>query len=292
MNGEAWAVDRVIRWPNRLRQLIGALQELNPDLGLLAIDGQYLAFARAAADDVVRLKLPDPVSERLIVDLTDLNREELDMLSSGGTTLRTGPRRIERAAHDELVIRPLSPAVQQACAAFAHSYQTDPSGAPRPVSDRLRRIVPRWGVMGPGGAVWEVDFGYLPSSYLRQTDGSRAHPRLRIWRTVPIGTICYIDAHDLPLGEHFARAQTTIEAGAGFAVIGDLVAGNLKVFRADSIQTFENSLRLPEMDWCEVPVHPPWALGHEELPAPPLQTAALSDRRRTPVSTAAIVADT
>jgi hypothetical protein len=40
------------------------------------------------------------------------------------------------------------------------------------------------------------------------------------WRTIPVGTVSYIDRYDLPLETHFARAREIVAMGAEFAVVG------------------------------------------------------------------------
>jgi hypothetical protein len=50
-------------------------------------------------------------------------------------------------------------------------------------------------------------------------------------RTIPVGTVSYIDRYDLPLETHFARARDIVAMGAEYAIVGDVEASS-SVFSA------------------------------------------------------------
>jgi hypothetical protein len=101
--------------------------------------------------------------------------------------------------------------------------------------------------------MWEVDFAFMPAGHDRNADGS-PKPDLEWWQTIPIGTVSYVGPIDFPIAEHYARARASVAAGSQFAVIGDLAAGDLKIFRRDGMTCETEDVRIPEMPWFDVPV--------------------------------------
>ena len=277
---DTFAVDPIIAWPasSKLRPMMNNLQGLNPSLNLQCgidvteaseetytidddpeehtktvgpYEAEYLVYD-GTASDVFTIVIPRPVTQDEMSGLTEVNRESWEAETDIGD-FQTGPRRIERTADGNLLIRPRSWSVEQANGRFAIRFHGDdmPFGA-------IGRFQARWGIFRERHELWEVDFGWLPEWF--GIEERRAHdPRLpkgdeEYWRTTPIGTFSFIDRFDLPIEAHYARARAILAAGSEFAVVGDIEHGEVRVFRLSGVELHTEDFRLPEMPWFEVPV--------------------------------------
>jgi hypothetical protein len=220
---------------------------------------ESLLYAGTALD-VVTIAMPEPPDDDMMSGLTEVNRESYHSDTDLGT-FRFGPRRIERTAEGSLLIRPRSRATELLFGSFGWAYKRKPA----PVG-KILRISSRYGIYHDPYELWEVDFAYVPEwVFGRAPDGTELprDPRSPdndhdFWRIIPIGTVSYIDQYDLPLETHFARAREIVALGAEFAVVGDVEAGELHIFRMSGVvRTFED-VRLPELYWFDVPAKALW----------------------------------
>jgi hypothetical protein len=80
------------------------------------------------------------------------------------------------------------------------------------------------------------------------------------WRTTPIGTISFVDKHDLPLEEHHARARKIVARGSEFAAVVSLEHSDVQVFRMSGVTRHRHpeKFRLPEWPWFDVPIQAAW----------------------------------
>ena len=284
-------IDPIIRWPAGsppLAPMIAEMQRLNPGLGLRCATSVYPAreeryyvdgtqeietrtvgpvvseclIYNATDLDVVTITMPEPPDDETMSGLTEVNREWSTKKTDLGE-FRTGPRRIERTADGSLLIRPRSQAMEAIYSRFGWAYQ-HPGGCPMREIGRIRS---RWGIYHDPNVLWEVDFAYIPRwVFNRGLNGEPLPPDPRependhdYFRVIPIGTVSYIDRYDLPLDTHFARARDIVAMGAEFAVVGDVEASELHIFRTSGVvRTFED-VRLPELYWFDVPAKARWS---------------------------------
>lgn len=269
--------DPVISWPGPLSASIVEMQRLNPGLGLRCAvstwqpnytkltesaavemrkyieespDSEYLIYDGTALD-VVTIVTPEPPTDDDMSGFTDLNREGGVHQTNLGD-FRFGPRRIERTARGDLLIRPRSEAVESIAGWFAATYQDRDDDAPE-WAGRVRRMQSRWGIFRDPHELWEVEFAWFADDFLKRRQGNHA-----FWRTTPIGTISYIDRHDLLIEAHHARARAIIAAGSEFAIVGNVEAAEARVFRMSGVERFTDDFRVAEWPWFNVPVRTDW----------------------------------
>lgn len=239
--------DPIIAWPDSvvgLGEIIGDLQRLNPNLGLAAI-GKYLLH-QGSERDVVAIVMPAPPSDELLDALTEGNYDWMPAVGD----FHKGARRFERTVDGNLRIRPHTWELEQSgYGQFNRARQ--PQKRSSATRDQIDRISKRWFIFRPNGEAWAVDFGYMPADYLNETDDRSDS---EFWRTVPVGTVCYIDGFDLPVDEHHRRAQEIVSAGSEFAVVADVQKGDLRIFRPDSVECWSEDVCIPEMPWFKIPV--------------------------------------
>jgi hypothetical protein len=212
---------------------------------------EYLVYDRTSLD-VVTIVMPEPPTDDSMSGFTDLNRE-------GGThetdlgDFRYGPRRIERTARGELLIRPRSEAVESMAGWFAATYQDRDEETPDWVS-RIRRMQSRWGIFRDPYELWEVDFAWFANDFLQHK-----YPSDHVfWRTTPIGTISYIDAYDFPIETHYDRARQIVAAGSEFAIVVNVETAEARVFRMSGVERFADDFKIPEWPWFDVPLRSEW----------------------------------
>jgi hypothetical protein len=281
-------VDPIIAWPNdaQLAPIIGAMQGLNPSLQLRCatkftpareetyklntdptlrtrtvgpFTSEYLTYAGTALD-VFTVVMPDPPDDKMMSGLTEVNRESYTERTDIGK-FRVGPRRIERTADGNLLVRPRARNASRAADQFNLAWQGHYSENQEGMLDQIGRIVNRWGIFRKRHELWEVETAYLPGYFAAKYENNEViwdprRPRgdYAYWRTTPVGTVAYIDRYDLPIEEHYARARAILAAGSEFAIVGDVERGAVRVFRLSGVETHTKDFRLPEMPWFEVPI--------------------------------------
>jgi hypothetical protein len=282
-------IDPIIVWPGgspRLAPMIAEMQRLNPSLGLRCatstspareeryyVDGgeqvetrivgpfmsEYLLYAGTDLH-VLTIAMPEPPDDDMMSGFNEVNREWCHPDTDLGN-FRSGPRRIERTANGSLLIRPRSTAMEALFGRFGWAYQEGDA----PVGEIIR-MKSRWGIYHDPHELWEIDFAYLPQwVFNRGLDGKHLpnDPRepkndFEFWRTIPIGTVSYIDRYDLPLETHFARAREIVAMGAEFAVVGDVETSELHIFRMSGVVRTFDDVRIPELHWFDVPAKSRW----------------------------------
>ncbi len=284
------AVDPIIIWPAnaQLAPIIAEMHRLNPDLNLLRLATDFMpAYQRQLrrgdtgelyietvgpstseylvydgnTTDVFTIAMPEPVDDEFMSGLTEQNREGPPVKTDLGR-FQTGPWRIERTADGDLLIRPRAWSACRAADSFNFAWQGMFEGNQRGMIDQIGRFVNRWGIFRERHELWEVETAYLPEWFAVRHDDHgnfvrdprRPHGNQGFWRSTPVGTVSYIDRYDLPIEEHFARAQAIVVAGCEFAIVGDVERGELRVFRASGVETRTEKFRMPEMPWFEVPI--------------------------------------
>ena len=257
-----WIADAVISWPGNdsLASIIEALQALNPHLGLRrAVDvrygeSEYLLYA-GAWFDVFEITFPSRISDNLMSGLTEVNREWWPIDTDLGR-FQYGPHRLERTSAGRLLVRPRSWHVCSEASRFGMCYQHGTLRGQRSKMpfEQIGRIIGRWGIFrGEGfGELWEVDYAYLPDDHWNDARGRKKTER-EWWETTPIGTVSYIDRHDLPLEEHIARAKAIVAAGSAFSILGDLTRLEHRIYRAAGVSVETGEFSMPEMPWFDIP---------------------------------------
>jgi hypothetical protein len=251
--------DPIIYWPGKagtLAAIIPDLAQLNPHLDLRLVndddgEGKFLSYAGSALD-VVTIALPRPPSIQIMSDLTNLNKDWMGYQTEIGV-VRVGPRRFERTARGDLLLRPKSWNVVEASTRFGRHYQCHTPSAATPgrmPQEQIGRIQKYWAIFRDSYELWETEYAYMPADLF---DRVRTRTDEEYWRKTPIGTICYIDQYDLPIDVHYARAREIVMAGSEFAIVGDMQRGELRVFRIDGVQSSFEDIRVPEMSWFDVP---------------------------------------
>jgi hypothetical protein len=251
--------DPIIYWPGEsgsLAAIIPDLVRLNPSLELRLVldedeDGEFLSYAGSALD-VVTIALPQPLSDQFYSDLTDLNKDWMGYDTEIGE-VRVGPRRFERTANGDLLLRPKSWATVEASTRFSRAFQGHSPLAATPgrmPQEQIGRIQKYWAIFHDPYEMWETEYAYMPADLFDRV-GQRTNEEY--WRITPVGTICYIDQYDLPIEEHHRRAREIVKAGSEFAIVGDMQTGELRVFRVDGVQNSFEDIRVPEMPWFDVP---------------------------------------
>jgi hypothetical protein len=218
-------------------------------------ESQFLAYAGSALD-VVTIALPQPLSDQCYSALTDVNKDWMGYETEIGE-VRVGPRRFERTATGDLLLRPKSWATVEAGSRFSAHYQCHTANSPKPrrmPEEQIGRIQKYWAIFNDPHEMWEVEYAYMPANFFDHV-GKRSDEEF--WRQTPIGTICYIDEFDLPIDEHYRRAREIVKAGSEFAIVGDLQTSELRVFRVDGVQSSTEDIRVPEMPWFDVPAPKP-----------------------------------
>jgi hypothetical protein len=269
-------VDPIIMWPSvtalPLRDWIGEMQRLNPQIHLRCATSTWepdktklhpMTAAQMCKDiaesppqeyliydgtslDVVQIRMPYIPSDQAMSGLGDLNKEGFSPVTDIGN-FEGGPRRIERLPDGGLLIRPRSRAVDEAAGAFSWAYQKRFEGKQQ--IDQMLRFQRSWGIFRDPCELWEVEFAYFMPGYLYRTNVDEEY-----WRTIPIGTISYIDRYDLAIEDHYARAQAIVAAGSSFAIVGDVEKQTLRIFRKDSVTHHVEAVRIPEWPWFDIPV--------------------------------------
>jgi hypothetical protein len=272
--------DPVIVWPNaepRLSTIIADLQRLNPALRLrYAVehrqlhDETYLIIDAAGNKlrettkrvatsseflvhhgrglDVLQLCMPLPVTDTLFHAVCSANSGYLQPTTDLGV-FNTGPRRIDRVVPEELQFRPQSKFVEEALIAF--------SDASRFPADKRDMLVDGFQIKGPWGfyvegQIWTVDFACLPRGHQLDEDGRlKKYPE---WlRTPLLGTISYIDRHDLPFEEHLMRARMMLADGCSFAIVADIERGEVHIYQMSHTIVSE-AVRLAHLSWFDIPI--------------------------------------
>jgi hypothetical protein len=250
--------DAIIAWPwesgAKLREIIGELQQLNPALGLRCATGEYREYLvhNGTERDVVTVSMPEPTSDEFTAGFTQLNYEWMPADTDLGE-FRTGKRRFERTADGNLRIRPFTWELEENGAGlFNRARQRHPR--PKDVIDEILRIDKSWFIFyPPHDEIWEVDFCFMPAD-LFSPERRKNRTNSEYWRTMPVGTISYIDEFDLPIEEHYARAAAIVVAGSEFAVVADMQKQELRIFRSSGVQISREDICIPEMPWFKIPV--------------------------------------
>ncbi len=255
---EKWIAtsDPVISWPEEagsLADMIPDLVRLNPQLDLRLVldedEDELLGYAGSALD-VVTIAMPKPPTDQFMSELTLSNADWIPRDTEIGE-VRIGPRRFERTATGDLLVRPKSWAAFEASTRFGLSYEGNATRtAQRMPVDQIGRLQRYWGIFREPPEVWEVEYAYMPANLFDRV-GKRSDEDY--WRTTPIGTISYIDQYDLPIEEHYRRAREIVKTGSEFAIVGNMQTGELRVFRVDGVQSSFEDIRMPEMPWFDVP---------------------------------------
>jgi len=252
---ESLVADPVVIWP--AVPDVAGLARLNPGLSVRRVTdrhGSEILVYAGSGQDAVAIDLAAQAGDDFLIALTERNRDWVVSETDAGP-LQAGPLRIERTPGGSLLIRPRSAAADAAIARFGRACQlVDPkSHDQRAYVDQIMRVVKSWGMLRPGGAIWEVDFAYLPERHVYRTDGSRKSTR-EYWETLPIGTVSYIDRGDLSIDVHYERARRIVADGSLYAVVADVRLGGARIFRASGIETVNADTCIPEMPWFAIPV--------------------------------------
>lgn len=251
--------DPIIYWPGEaggLARIMPDRAQLNPHLDLRLVndadeESEFLSYGGSALD-VVTIAVPQPLSDQFYSELTDLNKDWMGYDTEIGE-VRVGPRRFERTANGDLLLRPKSWAAVEASTRFSMHYQchTPESDTPgRMPQEQIGRIQKYWAIFNDPYEMWKCEYAYMPADLFDRM-GERTNEEY--WRQTPIGTISYIDQHYLPIEEHFRRARAIVKPGSEFAMVGDMQTGELRVFRVDGVQSSFENIRVPEMSWFDVP---------------------------------------
>jgi hypothetical protein len=196
------------------------------------------------------IALPVPLSDDLLIALTERNYEWWPVEFKDGVKRQSGPWRMERSAAGELIVRPKSWLEGGVLSGFSIARSLAKSGA---------FFTARWGFApsAEGAEVWEIDSAHA-SEQTWERIMARHHEtksETESWHIPPDLAINVIDRDDFPVDTHLQRARTMARAGAKVVAVCDLVAETITLIRAGGDERLERPERwsLPEIPGVELP---------------------------------------